>query len=122
MPILPIALFGLGVFAWQWLTGKTDRENAMVGADESGAFNAYPAGCTGECKVKAVSVPGGGVYRVCAWECEGQPYSHYAVAQAHLSPNWIGFKVGPSGKRKFWRGSGPASELNRMCVDLGVIR
>ena len=120
MAIFPFALVGIGVLAWQWLTDK--KETAMVGADDSGAFDAYPRGCTGEPRVKAVSIPNGGVYRVSAWECSGTPYSHYAVAQAHLSPNWIGFKVSATGKRKFWRGSGPASEINRMCVDLGVTR
>jgi hypothetical protein len=121
MAIFPIALFGLGVLAWQWLTGKDDQP-AMVGADASGAFDSYPKGCTGDPRVKAVSVPSGGVYRVSVWECGNVPYSHYAVAQGHLSRSWIGFKVSPSGKRKFWRGDGSPAEINRMCVDLGVTR
>jgi hypothetical protein len=121
MPFLPVVL-GIGFLAWQWLTSKDGGETAMVGADDSGAFAAYPKGCTGECRVKAHSVPQGGVYRVSAWECKGTPYSHYAVAQAHLSPNWIGFKVSPNGKRKFWRGSGSPVDLTRMCIELGVTR
>lgn len=122
MAILPLAVLGIGVLAWQWLTDKGGSESAMVGADDSGAFDAYPKGCTGDAKVKALSVPNGGMYRVSAWECQGAPYSHYAVAQAHLSPNWIGFKVSATGKRKFWRGSGSPADINRMCVDLGVSR
>lgn len=121
MPLFPLALLGLGILAYQYLTGSGETHQQMVGADESGAFHSYPKGCTGEPVVKAHSVPNGSKYRVCAWECQGAPYSHYAVAQEHLSPNWIGFKV-QNGKRKFWRGSGSPAEINRMCVELGVTR
>lgn len=120
MPLLPLALFGLGVFAWQYLTGKNDP--SMVGADESGAFASYPRGCTGEPKVKAHSVPNGCVYRVSVWACEGTPYTHYAVAQQHLNPTWISFKVSPGGKRKFWRGNGTPNDINRACIELGVTK
>ncbi len=121
MPFLPIALFGLAVLGWKYLTDKDSTTHAMVGADDSGAFNAYPKGCTGNPLVKAHSVPDGGVYRLNVWCCEGTPYSHYVVAQKHLTPDWIGFRV-YGGKRKFWRGSGPAAELNQICIDLGVTK
>jgi hypothetical protein len=122
MPFLPIALVGFGLVAWQWLTSSRGSAESMVGADVSGAFDSYPKGCTGDAAVKAVSVPNGSVYRVSAWPCAGTPYAHYAVAQQHLSPCWIGFKVYGTGKRKFWRGNGTAQQVNRMCVELGVTR
>lgn len=121
MPILPIALFGLGLFAWQWLTDR--REPSMVGADSSGAFGAYPQGCVGEPLVKAYTVPGvEHPYRISIWTCDGTPYTHYVVAQEHLSPNWVGFKAYPKGKRKFWRGNGSANDIVRNCIALGVVR
>ena len=121
MGILPIALVGIGAALWAYFADQKTPNSAMVGADESGAFASYPKGCTGEPVVKACSVPNGSVYRVCAWECLGTPYSHYAVAQEHLSPNWIGFKV-TRGKRKFWRGNGSPADIARMCIELGVQR